>query len=620
MELKKKKGSFFQSITSLQKNSAKVTSKRDQLEEKSSGARNDYLLSLAAGNAHSVRYFAVDLQNTIQIMEANVYERVADYLMLIARTELLTCTATQTSFGRIKEQAHQLSRDYNIQCVYLFYPVLKQHITYDFEPCDNDTIDKITAEHTSAVETLRKEAKRWATRIARENNNIRESSRKLQVFQALRDSGQKNDPNDPNGPDLETKIDELRQSIRRSETAKVKAEARIEYLRAGGVNVDEWMQEVDNLSVQDLPRSASSMSVHTDASGTGEPPGSDSMYDSDFNDASSDMVGGVENKERSEEDNERPDSAEVDGEWAMLEQERQRIEQLTAGWDDPTQVDWGPEESSEVTTDTAVTVVANTTENIETYKCTALYSYTAQNPDELSIVENEQLEVVGEGDGDGWLRARNYRGEEGYVPQNYLDVEREPSSENQLQGGGSTYQLTSQISFSSVDYTVDEVEEPSEQSLQQDTVREVHKPANIDITGTYDRRTWAIALYDYEATCEDEISFNEGEVLEVLRKIVHDDVDDGWWEGKIHDQVGLFPSLVVEECRENGEPLTPEGDDTPPGSAPPVFTPPDVPSFLLAPQQVIITQPTPVGEHGPAPGIGTITLEVQCRVVCERDN
>lgn len=69
---------------------------------------------------------------------------------------------------------------------------------------------------------------------------------------------------------------------------------------------------------------------------------------------------------------------------------------------------------------------------------------------------------------------------------------------------------------------------------------------------------WAIALYDYEATCEDEISFNEGEVLEVVRKIVHDTVDDGWWEGRIHDQVGLFPSLVVEECRENGEPLTPE--------------------------------------------------------------
>ncbi|XP_054276253.1 protein nervous wreck-like isoform X1 [Macrosteles quadrilineatus] len=596
-KLKKKKGSFFQSITSLQKNSAKVTSKRDQLEEKSSGARNDYLLSLAAANAHSIRYFAVDLQNAIQFMEANVYERVQDYLMLIARTELLTCTATQTSFGRIKEQAHQLSRDYNIQCVYLYYPVLKQHITYDFEPCDNDTIEKITAEHTSAVETLRREAKRWATRIARENNNIRESTRKLQVFQALRDSGQKNDPNDPNGPDLETKIDELRQSIRRSETAKVKAEARIECLRAGGVNVEEWMQEVDNLSVQDLPRSASSMSVHTDASGAGEPPGSDSMYDSDYNDASSDLVGAEREKSQEEEVVEQPETSEVDGEWAMLEQERQRIEQLTAGWDDPTQVDWGAEESSEVTTDTAETVVANPDATV-TYKCTALYNYTAQNPDELSIVENEQLEVIGEGDGDGWLRARNYRGEEGYVPHNYLDVERETATNGSaLQSGGSTYQLTSQISFSSVDYTVDEVEEPSEQSIQQDTVREVHKPTHIDITGGKDQRTWAIALYDYEATCEDEITFNEGEVLEILRKIVHDNVDDGWWEGKIGDQVGLFPSLVVEECRENGEPLTPEGDDTPPGSAPPVFTPPDIPPFMLAPQSVIVTQPTPCGDQ-----------------------
>lgn len=44
------------------------------------------------------------------------------------------------------------------------------------------------------------------------------------------------------------------------------------------------------------------------------------------------------------------------------------------------------------------------------------------------MVESEQLEVVGEGDGDGWLRARNYCGEEGFVPQNYLDVDRSLSA------------------------------------------------------------------------------------------------------------------------------------------------------------------------------------------------
>lgn len=55
----------------------------------------------------------------------------------------------------------------------------------------------------------------------------------------------------------------------------------------------------------------------------------------------------------------------------MLEQERQRIEQLTAGWDDPTQVDWGTEESERVDEITTETVPTG-----PVLKCTALYSYT----------------------------------------------------------------------------------------------------------------------------------------------------------------------------------------------------------------------------------------------------
>lgn len=78
-----------------------------------------------------------------------------------------------------------------MQCVYLFYPVLKQHVQYQFEPCDGDTIDHITADHGGVVTILSQEAIRWATRIIRETNNIKENTRKLQVFQALRESGQK---------------------------------------------------------------------------------------------------------------------------------------------------------------------------------------------------------------------------------------------------------------------------------------------------------------------------------------------------------------------------------------------------------------------------------------------
>lgn len=58
---------------------------------------------------------------------------------------------------------------------------------------------------------------------------------------------------------------------------------------------------------------------------------------------------------------------------AVLEQERQRIEQLTAGWDDPTQVDWGAEaaRNGSESADAPETVPSG-----PLLKCTALYSYT----------------------------------------------------------------------------------------------------------------------------------------------------------------------------------------------------------------------------------------------------
>ncbi|XP_026824284.1 F-BAR and double SH3 domains protein 2 isoform X2 [Ooceraea biroi] len=572
-KLKKKKGSFFQSITSLQKNSAKVSSKRDALEEKSTGARNDYILSLAAANAHQNQYFAVDLQNIMKILENGVYEKVAEYLTLMGRTELLTCLAMQNSFGKIRDQAQQLTREYNIQCCCIHYPVLKQHIQYKFEPCDSDPVDRITADHSAAT-TLGKEARRWSTKRAREISSARENKRKLQVLQQLRDAGQKTDPNDPNGPDLDTKIDELSHAVRRAETAKLKAEARIECLRQGGVNVDEFLQEAETLSVQDMPRSASSLSVRTDASGAAEHPSSDSFYDSD-GDGASDLTTveqpgkTVSQQEEEAEDRQRHDSAEVD---ALLEQEKQRIEELTAGWDDPTAVDWDNEEKDDHE------IMRGTPEmpsNQPIYKCTALYSYTAQNPDELSIVESEQLDVVGEGDGDGWLKARNYRGEEGFVPQNYLDVEREPepSTGGLISQGPS---LVQQISFSSVDYTIDDHD-----AVDPDATLESAAPETIVQNHIGEVEQYCIALYDYDATCDEELSFLEGDIVKVLKKEPHD-VDDGWWEGELRDQRGLFPSLVVEPCGPDGSPLTPQDDMTPPSSAPPVFTPPEVsPEFLL---------------------------------------
>lgn len=205
----------------------------------------------------------------------------------------------------------------------------------------------------------------------------------------------------------------------------------------------------------------------------------------------------------------------------------------------------------------------------------------------MTIVENEQLEVVGEGDGDGWLRARNYKGEEGYVPQNYLDVEREQSS--------STPGLVNQISFSSVDYTVDnedEILQQTEPNQSPEQVSVISIPRNEETAAV----SYCCALYDYEGDGDEELTFEEGQVIKVLSKCAHS-VDDGWWHGELDGKVGNFPSLVVEECDEFGEPLTNQWDETPPCSAPPVFTPPEVPEFLVASTDMeVMAEPTPVTE------------------------
>lgn len=61
---------------------------------------------------------------------------------------------------------------------------------------------------------------------------------------------------------------------------------------------------------------------------------------------------------------------------------------------------------------------------------------------------------------------------------------------------------------------------------------------------------WVKALFNRAATCEEELSFVEGQIICVQSKQPNG-VDDGWWIGQSNGSTGLFPSMMVEE-------LTPE--------------------------------------------------------------
>lgn len=57
---------------------------------------------------------------------------------------------------------------------------------------------------------------------------------------------------------------------------------------------------------------------------------------------------------------------------------------------------------------------------------------------------------------------------------------------------------------------------------------------------------YARAMYVYQAAISEELGFNKGDYLAVLRH-----QDDGWWEAEVHDgngRVGLVPSNYLQAC------------------------------------------------------------------------
>ncbi|KAJ3585557.1 hypothetical protein NHX12_014276 [Muraenolepis orangiensis] len=59
--------------------------------------------------------------------------------------------------------------------------------------------------------------------------------------------------------------------------------------------------------------------------------------------------------------------------------------------------------------------------------------------------------------------------------------------------------------------------------------------------GNFSNPVWT-ALFDYEASCKDELTLRKGDLVEVLSLDSEISGDEGWWAGKVHDKVGIFPS------------------------------------------------------------------------------
>ncbi|XP_073735695.1 F-BAR and double SH3 domains protein 2 [Callorhinus ursinus] len=313
--------------------------------------------------------FFLLLFTLLQALDGNVYDHLKDYLIAFSRTELETCQAVQNTFQFLLETSSKVVRDYNLQLFLQENAVFHKPQPFQFQPCDSDTSRQLESETgTTEEHSLNKEARKWATRVAREHKNIVHQQRVLDDLECHGVA-----VSEQSRAELEQKIDEARENIRKAEIIKLKAEARLELLKQIGVSVDTWLKSAMNQVMEEL-------------------------------------------------ENER---------WARLPAVTNNgtLHSLNA---DPEREEGEEFEDNMDVFDDSSSSPSGTLRNYP-LTCKVVYSYKASQPDELTIEEHEVLEVIEDGDMEDWVKARNKVGQVGYVPEKYLQFPTSSSLLSMLQ-------------------------------------------------------------------------------------------------------------------------------------------------------------------------------------------
>ncbi|XP_048843583.1 dynamin-binding protein isoform X2 [Brienomyrus brachyistius] len=150
----------------------------------------------------------------------------------------------------------------------------------------------------------------------------------------------------------------------------------------------------------------------------------------------------------------------------------------------------------------------------------ALMGLSAQLDEELDFCEGDLITIVGVPE-PGWLRGE-LDGRSGIFPEGFVELLAP------LRGGGDTQ-------------AVARYREEDEEEGQQDEEREVGLgEAEVPAGGGEAASLHGVALYDFRALECDELDFDVGDRILVLRTL-----EDGWLEGELHGRRGIFPHRFI---------------------------------------------------------------------------
>ncbi|CAL8301002.1 unnamed protein product [Arctogadus glacialis] len=328
--------------------------------------------------------------------------------------------------------------------------------------------------------SLDKEARKWASKVAKDYKIISHGTRALQSLESRVQLLPKE-----TGLSVEQRMLEVEETIRKAKVSRVRAEARLALLEERGLGVEQWLGPALRQAHEEL-----------------------------------------------------------EGERTLSEQRRSTGDGSEEEFD-LTDLEDFEEEDGDIFVDlSSASVVC-----LYPAACRVVYDYQARQSDELSIVEGEELQVIEEGDVEDWLKVCNSCGQVGYVPERYVQFLCLPTEDS----------VQLDCSFSSC-FSIGNIRSGPSSGM-------------------------ARALYTYQAQSAEELSFQEGALIRLLR-CGQGEVDDGFWEGELDGRVGVFPSLVVELLSEDGG--DEDEDETPPTPTcsppgPSYSPPPPVPPPSLAP-------------------------------------
>lgn len=662
--LKKKKAGLFSKLTDLQTKKEKTASQREATEIQSTQARNEYIMSLAATNAHLHRFFAFDIPALITHLDDQVLDKARNIILSLVGTDLNVLTSYREGVTKANKLVEMTSYDFTT-AAFLMDPTsacLREELQIDFEPCDNDNVKTVSTEYNAEL-ALQHDLTKWLSCFQKECRNICRLTNQLVKCQTLQSQGHKTvEVRGVGQVNLEAQVDEVRQQLRKCETSKEKSKARLLAIKESGIFVDDLDAHENKIKSE---MKTATLDVEGANQALSRTPSMKSSTVSGAEDSRTDSRSPYGQRSLSEEEQPTPEPEQYVGDYeASYEsdergetpyqdnyQQQQQNWAETGGWGADAGEAWGsgrgdvPEvsvsqpEDTEAVADSKEDQGFNATfddsqlaprydenygrqdeqqEQPEEYTapavdgtqlvgkvCRAVYPYQAQNSDELDLNEEEVVTVTSASDAD-WVSAQNGNGQVGYIPAAYLEVigDAPPAADyDDIQ----TTETKFDTDFGGPDSTIP-LPQPDIDALSGQTG---------DAGDLLEEEDIVKALYDYEATNDEEISFAEGDLILIIERS-----EDGWWTGerKKDGKRGHFPSMLVGELDEEGDEGEEEGEEeegeeeegeedegafgssggsaggsggggSPPGGPPPAFAPPK--PIHLIPQQIVIMQPTP---------------------------